>query len=79
MHVIHGLGALKARVKLKAVGIQVQSATGYTPASNSHAAPMSKTPTQLKDLAVGDLIFTNVMVNIADIADPNSKSSTTRR
>jgi len=40
------------------------------------AAPMSKTPTQLKDLAVGDLIMIHIVVNIADIADPKSKTRT---
>ena len=42
-------------------------------------APMSKTPTQLKDLAVGDLILTDIVINIADVADPKSKTGTTAK
>lgn len=40
---------------------------------------MSKTSTQLKDLAVGDLIFTDIIVDIADLANPASKSGTTKK
>jgi len=40
---------------------------------------MSKTPTQLKDLAVGDLISTDIVVNITDVADPKSKTGTTAK
>jgi hypothetical protein len=40
---------------------------------------MSKTPTQLKDLAVGDLIATDIVVNITDVADPKSKTGTTAK
>jgi len=30
---------------------------------------MTKSPTQLKDLAVGDLIYTEILVDVADIAN----------
>lgn len=39
---------------------------------------MSKVSTELKDLKVGDLIYAQIIVNIDDVADPKSKSTTTR-
>ncbi|KAI9571765.1 hypothetical protein HD554DRAFT_1819731 [Boletus coccyginus] len=40
---------------------------------------MSKASVQLKDLKVGDLIYADIVLNTADIADSNSKSSTTAK
>jgi len=40
---------------------------------------MSMTPTQLKDLAVGDLISVDIFVNIADVANPKLKTKTTKK
>ena len=40
---------------------------------------MSFTPTPLKDLAAGDIIYVNVVIDKADMADPNSKSTTTNK
>jgi hypothetical protein len=40
---------------------------------------MSLIPTELKDLVVGDVIATDVTININDTADPNSKSGTARK
>jgi len=37
---------------------------------------MTKTPTQLKDLAVGDLIYTEILVNVADIASVAASTKT---
>jgi hypothetical protein len=40
---------------------------------------MSFTPTPLKDLAAGDIIYVNVVIDKADMADPNSKSTTANK
>jgi len=40
---------------------------------------MSKVSTQLKDLKVGDLIYADIVVNTADVADLKSKSTTTTK
>jgi len=40
---------------------------------------MSKTSVALKDLHIGDIIYTNVTINVADQADPNSKSTTAKK
>jgi hypothetical protein len=40
---------------------------------------MSFTSTPLKDLAVGDIIYANVHIDKADMADPNSKSTTAKK
>lgn len=40
---------------------------------------MSFESTPLKDLAVGDIIYVDVAINRADMADPNSKSTTAKK
>ena len=40
------------------------------------AETMSKSSTHLKDLKVGDLIYADIIINIADVADSKSKSTT---
>ena len=40
---------------------------------------MSQTSTPLKDLAVGDIIYVDVIIDKADMADPNSKSTTAKK
>jgi hypothetical protein len=40
---------------------------------------MSFTSTPLKDLAVGDIIYADVLIDKADMADPNSKSTTAKK
>jgi len=40
---------------------------------------MSFTPTPLEDLAAGDIIYVNVVIDKADMADPNSKSTTANK
>ncbi|KAF8550756.1 hypothetical protein OG21DRAFT_371746 [Imleria badia] len=39
---------------------------------------MSNVSTHLKDLKVGDLIYTEIKIDIKDLADPNSKTKTTK-
>ncbi|GBE85424.1 hypothetical protein BKA93DRAFT_828887 [Sparassis latifolia] len=39
---------------------------------------MSKTSVPLKDLVVGDIIYANIIIDKADMADPNSKSGTAK-
>jgi hypothetical protein len=40
---------------------------------------MSFISTPHKDLAVGDIIYANVLIDKADMADPNSKSTTAKK
>ena len=40
---------------------------------------MSFTSTPLKDLAIGDIIYVDVLIDKADMADPNSKSTTAKK
>jgi len=40
---------------------------------------MSKTSTALKDLAVGDVIYANVIIGLNDMADPTSTSGTAKK
>ena len=40
---------------------------------------MSATSVPLKDLAVGDIIYVNVLIDKADMADPASKSTTAKK
>lgn len=40
---------------------------------------MSFTSTPLKDLAIGDIIYADVLIDKADMADPNSKSTTAKK
>jgi hypothetical protein len=40
---------------------------------------MSFTSTPLKSLAVGDIIYVDVHIDKADVADPNSKSTTAKK
>lgn len=40
---------------------------------------MSFTSTHLKDLAVGNIIYTDVMINKADMADPTATSTTAKK
>ena len=47
--------------------------------AHSHLVPaetMCKSSTHLKDLKVGDLIYADIIINIADVADSKSKSTT---
>jgi hypothetical protein len=43
----------------------------------AHAMSFISTP--LKDLAVGDIIYVDVHIDKADMADPNSKSTTAKK
>jgi len=40
---------------------------------------MSFTSTPLKDLVVGNIIYVDVVINKADMADPSSKSTTAKK
>jgi len=40
---------------------------------------MSFTSTALKDLVVGNIIYVDVIIDVADTADPNSKSTTAKK